>query len=135
MACTHSIHLSIISPCSYELSIGAVGQTVHVVVVTLLLEDIALRLPLPDQQLAKTGTAKCQPLSSHIHCYTCDTLLGNTASRRAKYKVQKISNWWQKLRNLCQQHVKCELHVHVLRRFVIKREKTVYMCTLVCVWG
>ena len=71
------MYLSVISARYNELAVWAVGEAVHVIIVTLLLEDIALRLPLPDQQLTETGAAKGQPLTTGVDSYTADTLLGD----------------------------------------------------------
>lgn len=50
------MYLSIIATSDYVLAIRGVCQTGHVVEVTLLLQDIGLTLPLPDQQLTQPCT-------------------------------------------------------------------------------
>ena len=45
-------HLPIIPSRGYILPIRGIGQSGHVVEVTLLFKDVRLTLPFPDQQLA-----------------------------------------------------------------------------------
>ena len=79
-------YLPIIPSSCHNLPVRAVAQHVHVVEVSLLLEDVGLGLPLPHQKLPQTATAEGKPLPRAVHCHAGDTLLGNAANRELTSK-------------------------------------------------
>lgn len=74
-------HLTIVSPSSYELPVRTIRQTIHVIEMSLLLEDVRLGLPLPHQQLPQAGAPKCKPLPCWVDGHAWNTLLGNATTR------------------------------------------------------
>jgi hypothetical protein len=51
-ACVPELELAVVAAGCHELAVGAEGDRVHVVEVTLLLEDVGLGLPFPHEELA-----------------------------------------------------------------------------------
>ena len=52
-SCDHHMapYFAVISSCGYQLTIRAVAHDIHVIEMTLLLQDVRLRLPFPYQEL------------------------------------------------------------------------------------
>ena len=71
---------AIISGGDDALAVGRVGEGVHSVKVALLLDDVRLGLPLPDQELAKLRGAKCEPLARLVDRDMVDAVLRNAES-------------------------------------------------------
>ena len=59
-------HLSVLASGDDVLSVRRVREAGHVVEVTLLLEHVRLRLPLPHKELAETGATEADPVSGRV---------------------------------------------------------------------
>lgn len=83
-------HLSVIATSSDVLPIGTVCEAVHVVEVTLLLENVGLTLPFPDQELPHPRAGQGDPITRRVEGHRRDTLLGNTAN------IAQCRKYWVK---------------------------------------
>ncbi len=58
-------------------AIRGIDKRVHRVEVTLLLQDVRFRLPLPYQQLTKLRRPECKPFSRLVDSHEIDFVLGD----------------------------------------------------------
>ena len=56
-------------------AVGRIGHGRHGVKVALLLHDVGLALPLPDEQLAQTGTSQRDPVAGGVDGHRADLLV------------------------------------------------------------
>ena len=74
-------HLSVLASGDDVLSVRRVREAGHVVEVTLLLEHVSLRLPLPHEELAETGATETDPVSGRVDDNAADLLRAGSSVR------------------------------------------------------
>ena len=79
-------HFGVVASSSDVLAVGGVGQTLHVVKVSLLFEDVGLTLPLPHQQLAQPPAPQGQPVARLVEGH-CGYVLVRDATNRNCYTM------------------------------------------------
>ena len=78
-------NLAVFSSCCYIHAIRRISQVIHVIKMTLLLQNVRFTLPLPDEKLSHCGTTKCQPLPGRVHTNCRNLVLWDTSNIRISY--------------------------------------------------
>ena len=79
-------NLSVVATGGNIHAIWRVTDATHCVEVSLLLEDVGLALPLPDDELTELRAADGDPLARLVERHRVDTAVRNADDKHAHYK-------------------------------------------------